>query len=64
MKNNKKQKLMTSMKFRENLTGAIKEAANGTEIIVMHYSDPVAKFVKLTDEEAQQIKIDMQNKAD
>lgn len=59
----KKQKFMRSMEFRKNLPATLKNVqSQDTEIIVMHYDDPVAKLIKIGGEEAAQLKIDMKNK--
>ena len=62
---NKKQKIMTSMKFRSTLTKAIEDVRfRDAEIFVMHYEKPVAKLVGLSEEEVKKIKIDMQKEKD
>jgi hypothetical protein len=46
----KKQKLMKSMEFRENLASALEEVRlNEVEIIILHYKKPVAKLIKFTE---------------
>lgn len=57
-------KIMTSMRFRENISSFIDDMRHGdnSEIIVTHYDEPVAKLVKLSNEEINQIKIEAQDK--
>lgn len=53
----KVKKIMTSMKFRDELTRSIEDVRfRDTEVIVLHYAEPVAKLIKISEEEAEQVK--------